>query len=84
MNKKAIALHYNNDKDSAPKLLTKGRGEIAEKIIEIAESNGIPLYKDMILSEVLDKIDIGNVIPESLFEIIAEVYAFTYQIMRKD
>lgn len=81
---KAIALHYNKEQDNAPKILTKGKGHLAEQIIKIAELNNIPLYEDKILSEILDKINIGYEIPEYLFEIIAEIYAFTYQLMQEE
>lgn len=81
---KAIALHYNKEQDNAPKILTKGKGNLAEQIIKIAELNNVPLYEDKILSEILDKINIGYEIPEYLFEIIAELYAFTYQLMQKE
>ncbi len=78
---KAITLKYDS-KDNAPEISSKGRGRIAEKIIEIAEKNNIPIYEDDILAEILNKMDIGCQIPEYLFEVIAEVYAYTYELMR--
>lgn len=82
-NQKAIALHYEKETDNAPKILTKGRGDIANKIIKIAQEYNIPIYEDNILSEILDKINIGYEIPEYLYEIIAEIYAFTYKVMKR-
>ncbi len=81
---KAIALNYDSNTDNAPKILTKGRRDLAEKIIEIAKLNGIPVYEDDILAEILDKIDIGHEIPEYLFEAVAEIYSYTYKLIKKE
>ena len=80
---KAIALKYEKDEDNAPKILTKGRGLLAEKIIEIAKKNEIPIHKDQVLTEILDNIEIDYEIPQFLFEIIAEIYAYTYKNILK-
>ena len=81
---KAIALHYDKEKDNAPVVLSKGHGHIAEKIIEIARSFDIPIHEDKILSEILDTVNTGYEVPEYLYEVIAEIYAFTYQVMKKE
>ncbi len=81
---KAIALNYDSSTDNAPKILAKGRKDLAEKIIRIAELNGIPVYEDDILAEILDKIDIGYEIPEYLFEAVAEIYSYTYKLIKKE
>ena len=44
---KAVALKYDRKKDSAPRVIAKGRGEIAEKIIEVAKAHSVPLYEDI-------------------------------------
>lgn len=81
---KAIALNYKKNSDNAPKISIKGKGYLAEKIIEIAKLNNIPIYENNILAEILDKIDIGYEIPEYLFEIVAEIYAYTYKLMQEE
>ncbi len=58
---KAIALKYNHNKDRAPKVIAKGKGEIAKKIIEIAKENKIPLYEDRGLAQVLEALDLNIV-----------------------
>lgn len=80
---KAIALNYDTNSDNAPKILTKGKGCLAEKIIEIAKLNDIPIYEDHILAEILDKINIECEIPEYLFEVVAEIYSYTFKLMQE-
>lgn len=81
--KKAVALKYEAEKDSAPKVIAKGRGWIAEKIIEIARQHGIPLKEDDALVEVLSKLDLYEEIPAELYKAVAEILVFVYQIKGK-
>jgi len=78
--KRAVALKYNGDKDSAPKVVAKGKGHIAEKIIEAARENDVPLYEDKNLSQVLEALDIDTEIPHELYRAVAEVLAFIYKL----
>lgn len=78
--KKAVALKYNHNKDRAPKVIAKGKGEIAKKIIEIARENKIPLYEDRGLAQVLEALDMNMEIPQSLYKAIAEVLVFIYKL----
>ncbi len=78
--KKAVALKYNKGKDSAPKVVAKGKGYIAEKIIEAARENNVPLYEDKNLSQVLEALDIDTEIPSVLYRAVAEVLAFIYKL----
>ncbi len=82
MNKKlkAAALKYEKFKDNAPKIVAKGKGYIAEKIIEIAKENNIPIKEDPDLIEMLYKLDIYEEIPEELYKVIAEIFAYIYKI----
>lgn len=75
--KKAIALRYIQS-DNAPKVTAKGANEIAEKIIELAKENNIPIQEDKDLVEVLYTLDIGYEIPEELYTVVAELLAFVY------
>jgi len=81
--KKAVALKYNKGKDSAPKVVAKGKGYIAEKIIEAARENNVPLYEDKNLSQVLEALDLDTEIPPKLYRAVAEVLAFIYKLNNK-
>ncbi len=78
--KKAVALRYEQKKDAAPKVVAKGRGWIAEKIIQVAREHGVPLKEDDALVEVLSKLDIYEEIPIELYKAVAEILVFVYQI----
>jgi len=77
MNKrqKAVALEYNLD-EHAPKVVAKGSGVIAEKILENAEAADITVYKDPQLVEELTGMDLGQHIPPELYEVVAQVLIF--------
>jgi len=79
---KAVALKY--ELDSAPKVVAKGDGEIADKIIEIAEEQGIVLYQDSELVKLLSKIEIDTEIPSNLYQAVAVVLSFVFQLNGKD
>ncbi|MEN2985490.1 MAG: EscU/YscU/HrcU family type III secretion system export apparatus switch protein [Thermodesulfovibrionaceae bacterium] len=78
--KRAVALRYDEEKDSAPRVVAKGRGWIAEKIIEIARQHGVPIREDKILIETLSKLDLYEEIPVELYKAVAEILAFIYKI----
>lgn len=71
----AVALEYNPS-EPAPKIVASGRGYVAEKIIERAEEENIPLHKDDKLAGTLSKLEIGDAIPPELYEVVAEVLLF--------
>lgn len=75
-NKVATALQYNQLKDRAPKVVAKGKGLIAEKIIEKAQENDIAIYQDEKLSQQLYNLSLGEEIPAELYHVIAEVLVF--------
>jgi len=82
MNKspKAVALKYDRKKDNAPRVIAKGRGEIAEKIIEVAKANNVPLREDKNLIQILEALDLETEIPPELYRAVAEVLAFIYRL----
>jgi flagellar biosynthesis protein len=80
---KAVALKYDGKKDSAPRVIAKGRGEIAEKIIEIAGEHNVPLYEDKNLVQVLEALDLETEIPPELYRAVAEVLVFIYWLNGK-
>jgi len=81
--KKAVALRYNTEKENAPKVVAKGQGNIAERIIKIAEENELPIKKDEDLVELLTKIEIDKEIPTNLYKAVAEVFSFIYNVTNK-
>ena len=81
---KAIALKYDLQKDSAPSLVAKGKGETATNIIKIANEHDIPIKKDEDLVELLSKIDIDKEIPGSMYKAVAEIFSFIYDLSNKN
>jgi flagellar biosynthesis protein len=81
--KKAAALRYQHRVDNAPVVVAKGRGIIAERIIEIAKEHNIPLKSDPALIEVLSKLDLDQEIPGDLYRAVAEVLAYVYKMTKK-
>jgi len=77
---KAVALKYDRKKDNAPRVIAKGRGEIAEKIIEVAKAHNVPLYEDKNLIQILEALDLETEIPSELYRAVAEVLAFIYRL----
>jgi flagellar biosynthesis protein len=80
---KAVALKYHEKKDKAPRVVAKGRGNIAEKIIDIAKEHNVPLYEDNNLIQVLEALDLETEIPPELYRAVAEVLAFVYRLNGK-
>jgi flagellar biosynthesis protein len=78
-NLKAVALKFQMGKDEAPQVLAKGQGLMAEKLLAIAKEQGIPLYEDPELVEVLSKLDMGGAIAPELYQAVAEVLLFIYR-----
>ncbi len=81
--KKAIALRYTVGRDRAPVVVAKGRGELAERIIEIARREGIPVVEDRHLVEALLRIEVFEEIPPVLYEAVARVLVFVQEVRRR-
>ncbi len=80
---KAAALRYEHGKDPAPRVVAKGRGKVAEKIVALAEAHGVPLVEDRNLVQVLDALDVDTQIPAELYQAVAEVLVFVYRLNRQ-
>ena len=78
-NKTAVALKYDKD-DTAPIIIAKGRGLVADKIIKKAKQSDVQIYEDEELSKKLINLDIGQDIPPELYTAVAELLAFIYQM----
>lgn len=73
--KQAIALEYNPSQD-APKVIASGQGALAERIIEKAKESNVPLHRDDKLADTLSRLEIGEMIPPELYEVVAEILVF--------
>ncbi len=73
--KQAIALSYD-PKEDAPKVIASGRGALAERIIEKAKESDVPVHRDDKLADTLSKLEIGDLIPPELYEVVAEILVF--------
>lgn len=71
---KAVALKYSAEQDMAPVVIASGYGEVAGKIIDIAEQKGIPVFRDDSTASLLCMLEIGSTIPEELYQVIAAIY----------
>ncbi|KUP07095.1 hypothetical protein Q75_06075 [Bacillus coahuilensis p1.1.43] len=81
--KSAIALRYDDMSMDAPKLIAKGKGLVAEQIIEKAKENGIQVQEDPNLVEMLSQLNMNETIPAELYEVVAEVFAYVYKVDQK-
>ncbi len=75
---RAAALKYHEVSDRAPKVIAKGRGHVAEEIIEIAEKYDITIKEDPDLIEILYKLDLNEAIPPETYTVVAEILSFVY------
>ena len=73
--RQAVALAYNPDED-APKVIASGKGALAESIIEKAKEADVPVHRDDKLADTLSRLDIGDMIPPELYEVVAEILVF--------
>ena len=71
---KAVALRYNADEDIAPVVIASGYGTVADRIIDIAEQRGIPVFRDDSAASMLCMLEVGTEIPEELYQVVAAIY----------
>lgn len=72
----AVALAYDEGSREAPRVTAKGQGVLAEKIVALAEENGVTVEANPILAEALAGVELDDTIPVELFEATAEVIGF--------
>ena len=72
----AVALAYDEGSREAPRVTAKGQGLLSEKIVALAEENGITVEANPILAEALAGVELDDTIPVELFEATAEVIGF--------
>lgn len=78
--REAVALNYDTEVEQAPKVVAKGKGDVASNIIAKAKDNEVPIQEDPTLVNLLGELDINETIPEELYQAVAEVFAFVYNI----
>lgn len=76
--KRAVALRYEPE-NASPVVVAKGKGHIAETIMQKAKEHGVPLQEDPSLVEVLSKLDLKQEIPTELYQLVAEILSFVYR-----
>jgi flagellar biosynthesis protein len=79
----AVALHYNASGSGAPRVVAKGGGQLAEKIIETAREHNVPLQEDAALASALSRLELGREIPRELYVAVAHVLAFAWTVAGK-
>ena len=79
----AVALRYDLEKDRAPRIVAKGSGEVAERILELAQKHGVPVHEDPELIAALARLDVQDQIPPELYQVMAEVLTFIYKANKK-
>lgn len=80
----AVALKYETGEQSAPQVVAKGAGFVAQKIIEVAKENKVPVIEDKPVARMLFKnVEIGEEIPEDLYKAVAEILAMIFRLRRK-
>lgn len=81
----AVALRYENKKDSAPLVVAKGGDLVAEKIKEIAKENKVPIIENVQLARTMYKeVEVGEHIPVELYQAVAEILVIVYQLKEKN
>jgi flagellar biosynthesis protein len=77
--KSAVALRYDRANMSAPKVVAKGKGTVAERLIALARENDIPIVEDRLLVEMLDKLNVNQDIPGEMYQVVAEILVAIYK-----
>lgn len=80
----AVALYYERSRGGAPQIIAKGERLIADKIRELAKEYNIPIMRNVSLAQALNHVEIGDDIPEQLYEAVAEVLNFVYRLGQQE
>lgn len=77
---KAVALKYNAAADAAPVVIASGYGETAQRIVDIAEKKGIPVFRDDSAASLMCMLEVGSCIPPELYQVVAVIYTQLLQM----
>ena len=83
MNQKAVALSYDEERNAAPIVVASGAGYLANKMLEIATEHNVPIYEDDSLATLLQRLDLGQEIPEELYNAIVDIYIYFLNFANK-
>jgi len=73
--RRAVALQYGAE-DTAPVVVASGMGYLAERIVDVAQENGVPVYEDDSLATILSQLKLGEEIPQELYQAVVEIYVY--------
>jgi flagellar biosynthetic protein FlhB/flagellar biosynthesis protein len=76
----AVALKYDKEADGAPRVVAKGLRQRAEQILALAKEAGVPILRNVPLANALHRVEVGEEIPEELYDAVAEVLQFVYSL----
>jgi len=76
----AVAILYDKEKGGVPEIVAKGERLIAEQIRELAKEGGVPIMRNVSLAQALNRLEVGDQVPEELYEAVAEVLNFVYKL----
>jgi len=79
----AVALKYDENSNMAPVVVASGVGYLAEKIVEVASENNVPVFEDSSLSTILSQLDLGVEVPEELYKVIVDIYVYFLNYLPK-
>ena len=80
---KAVALKYNLEEDVAPIVIASGYGDVAQRIIDVAEQQGIPVFRDDSAVSLLCMLEVGENIPIELYQVVAAIYCKLLETSKK-
>lgn len=78
--KLAVALKYKLNEDVSPLVIASGRGVLAQALVNKALEHDIPIHSDGELAELLGNVEVGQSIPEELYEVVAQIMAMVYKM----
>lgn len=84
LNQKAVALKYDEQKMGSPTVVASGMGYMAEKMVELANENGIPVYEDNSLATMLTQLELGSEVPEELYQAIIDIYVYFLEFAEQE
>lgn len=84
LNQRAVALRYDEERDAAPVIVASGSGYLADKIIELASQNEVPVYEDNSLATILSQLELGQPVPDQLYQVIVDIYVYFLKFSKKD
>lgn len=78
--KQAVAIRYDTDNDTAPRVTAKGKGYVADHIISLGKQYSVPVYQNKTLASMLMAVEVDKEIPPELYIAVAEILAYIYRL----